>query len=133
MGYSASGIYPYLVHDTIASLAERGVLAIDAETGIANYNTAILSGIVSIMSKMGISTMQGYHAAQIFEAVGLASESSMRTSPARSAASVVFRSTICSMNVTCTTLKRSNSARLPRLISFPHQALPPGVPAAKST
>lgn len=74
VGYSASGIYPYLAHDTIASLAERGVLAIDAETGIANYNAAILSGIVSIMSKMGISTMQGYHAAQIFEAVGLASE-----------------------------------------------------------
>lgn len=74
VGYSASGIYPYLAHDTIASLAERGVLETDAETGIANYNAAILSGIVSIMSKMGISTMQGYHAAQIFEAVGLASE-----------------------------------------------------------
>lgn len=59
VGYSASGIYPYLAHDTIASLAERSVLALDAETGIANYNAAILSGIVSIMSKMGISTMPG--------------------------------------------------------------------------
>ena len=72
VGYSASGIYPYLAHDTIRSLTDRGVLAVDAETGIANYNRAIVSGIVSIMSKMGISTMQGYHAAQVFEAVGLA-------------------------------------------------------------
>lgn len=74
VGYSASGIYPYLVHDTITSLAECGVLNVSAEEGIANYNSAILSGIVSIMSKMGISTMQGYHAAQIFEAVGLSEE-----------------------------------------------------------
>ena len=74
VGYSASGICPYLAHDTIASLADRSVLLISAEEGIANYNKAILSGIVSIMSKMGISTMQGYHAAQIFEAVGLSEE-----------------------------------------------------------
>ncbi len=74
VGYSASGIYPYLAHDTILSLADRGILAVDGPTGIANYDAAILSGIVSIMSKMGISTMQGYHAAQIFEAVGLSSE-----------------------------------------------------------
>lgn len=74
VGYSASGIYPYLAHDTITALADRDVLALDSETGIANYNAAILSGIVSIMSKMGISTMQGYHAAQIFEVVGLAED-----------------------------------------------------------
>lgn len=74
VGYSASGIYPYLAHDTITALADRDVLAVDSETGIANYNAAILSGIVSIMSKMGISTMQGYHAAQIFEVVGLAED-----------------------------------------------------------
>ena len=74
VGYSASGIYPYLAHDTIRSLAEHDILAVDGPTGIANYNAAILSGIVSIMSKMGISTMQGYHAAQVFEAVGLSEE-----------------------------------------------------------
>lgn len=74
VGYSASGIYPYLAHDTIESLAERGILGVDGKTGIANYDAAIFSGIVSIMSKMGISTMQGYHAAQIFEAVGLSEE-----------------------------------------------------------
>ncbi len=74
VGYSASGIFPYLAHDTIASLCERGVVGLDADTAIANYNQAIVAGIVSIMSKMGISTMQGYHAAQVFEAVGLADE-----------------------------------------------------------
>ncbi|MDO5117392.1 MAG: glutamate synthase large subunit [Eggerthellaceae bacterium] len=71
VGYSASGIFPYLVHDTIRDLCERGIVELDVDEAIANYNRAIVAGIVSIMSKMGISTMQGYHAAQIFEAVGL--------------------------------------------------------------
>ena len=74
VGYSASGIFPYLAHDTIRSLCERGIIGLDADEAIANYNRAIVAGIVSIMSKMGISTMQGYHAAQVFEAVGLADE-----------------------------------------------------------
>ena len=72
VGYSASGVYPYLAHDTIASLCERGVIALDAAEAQRNYNKAVVAGIVSVMSKMGISTMQGYHAAQVFEAVGLA-------------------------------------------------------------
>ena len=71
VGYSASGIYPYLAHDCIRDLAVKGAISCDAETGIANYDKAITKGIVSIMSKMGISTMQGYHSAQIFEIVGL--------------------------------------------------------------
>lgn len=74
VGYSASGIYPYLAHETISSLASRGIISVTAEEGIDHYNGAIVSGIVSIMSKMGISTMQGYHAAQVFEAVGLSDE-----------------------------------------------------------
>ena len=74
VGYSASGIFPYLAHDTIRSLCERGVVTHEPEEAIRNYNGAIVAGIVSIMSKMGISTMQGYHAAQVFEAVGLSDE-----------------------------------------------------------
>lgn len=74
VGYAASGIYPYLAHDTIASLCAEGVLDLPAAEAVANYNRAIVAGIVSIMSKMGISTMQGYHAAQVFEAVGLADD-----------------------------------------------------------
>ena len=78
VGYSASGIYPYLAHETIAQMAQAGDLTaadgtpLTAEEGIANYNRAVTAGIVSIMSKMGISTVQSYHSAQIFEAVGLA-------------------------------------------------------------
>lgn len=74
VGYSASGIYPYLAHDTIRSLCARHVIDGGPDEAIARYNKAIVSGIVSIMSKMGISTMQGYHAAQVFEAVGLSSD-----------------------------------------------------------
>ena len=70
VGYSASGIYPYMAHACLRDLAERGELGISAEEGIANYNKAATAGIVSIMSKMGISTVQSYHSAQIFEAVG---------------------------------------------------------------
>ena len=77
VGYSASGIYPYMAHDAIAEMAAAGDLAakdghaLDAAEAIANYNHAATAGIVSIMSKMGISTVQSYHSAQIFEAVGL--------------------------------------------------------------
>ena len=80
VGYSASGIYPYLAHETIADLAARGDLKdasgreLTAEEGIANYDRAATAGVVSIMSKMGISTVQSYHSAQIFEAVGLAAD-----------------------------------------------------------
>ena len=80
VAYSASGIYPYRAHALVARMAEEGDLtakdgrAIGAEEAIANYNRAAVAGIVSIMSKMGISTVQSYHSAQIFEAVGLASK-----------------------------------------------------------
>ena len=74
VGFSASGIHPWGAHDAIRHLAATGELAVSAELGIQNFDKAVTAGIVSIMSKMGISTMQGYHAAQIFEAVGLAPE-----------------------------------------------------------
>ena len=80
VGYSASGVYPYLAHATIAHMAAAGDLVaadgtpLTAAEGIANYNRAVTAGIVAIMSKMGISTVQSYHSAQIFEAVGLAPE-----------------------------------------------------------
>ncbi len=74
VGYSASGIYPYMAHECIADLAAKGAIAVSAEEGIANYNKAVTAGITSVMSKMGISTVQSYHSAQIFEAVGLKQE-----------------------------------------------------------
>ncbi|MGN0076546.1 MAG: glutamate synthase central domain-containing protein, partial [Parafannyhessea sp.] len=74
VGYGASAIYPYLAHQLIRQLADDGHIKVDGEKGVANYNKALTAGIVSIMSKMGISTMQGYHSAQIFEVVGLAKD-----------------------------------------------------------
>ena len=64
----------------IAALAAQHDLAtadgveLSASEGIGRFNRAATAAIVSIMSKMGISTMQSYHSAQIFEAVGLAPE-----------------------------------------------------------
>lgn len=74
IGYSASAIYPYMAHECIAHLAETGQIPLSAEQGIANYNKAVVAGVLSIMSKMGISTVQSYHSAQIFEAVGFTQE-----------------------------------------------------------
>ncbi len=74
VGYSASGIYPYMAHECIRDLCERGELDVDGDTAVANYDKAVTAGITSIMSKMGISTMQGYHSAQIFEILGLDDE-----------------------------------------------------------
>ena len=74
VGYSASGIYPYLAHECIADLCARGELSLAPEEACSAYDRAVTAGIVSIMSKMGISTMQGYHSAQIFEVLGLSDE-----------------------------------------------------------
>ena len=74
VSFSASAILPYMAHDCIRDLCERGELELAPEEACANYDRAVTAGIVSIMSKMGISTMQGYHSAQIFEIVGLADE-----------------------------------------------------------
>ena len=72
VSFSASAILPYMAHDCIRDLCARGELELAPEEACANYDRAVTAGIVSIMSKMGISTMQGYHSAQIFEIVGLA-------------------------------------------------------------
>ena len=74
VSFSASAVCPYLAHDCIRDLCARGALELPAEEACANYDRAVTAGIVSIMSKMGISTMQGYHSAQIFEVVGLSEE-----------------------------------------------------------
>ncbi len=70
-GYGASAVNPYLAFETIREMKERGTLEIPLETAFSNYLTGITKGVVKIMSKMGISTVQSYHGAQIFEALGL--------------------------------------------------------------
>ncbi|WP_312730461.1 glutamate synthase central domain-containing protein, partial [Enterococcus sp.] len=63
VGYGASGVHPYGAYQTLAhfELSEK----------IESYRKACEKGIVKIMSRMGISTIAGYHGAQLFEAVGI--------------------------------------------------------------
>ena len=74
LGYGARAINPYLAQDCIQELVDRRMLDKDCHQAILDYNKAILAGIVKIASKMGISTLQSYQSAQIFEAVGICRE-----------------------------------------------------------
>ena len=74
LGYGVRAINPYLAHDTISQLITDGLLDKELTTAVRDYNFAILHGIVKIASKMGISTVQSYQSAQIFEAVGISRE-----------------------------------------------------------
>ena len=69
LGFGASAIYPYLAHECIEELIEKDILDKEPSKAIEDYNAAILSGIVKIAAKMGISTLQSYQGAQIFEAI----------------------------------------------------------------
>lgn len=71
LGYGAIAINPYLAHEAIGELIENNMLNKDLYEAIKDYDKAILSGVVKIASKMGISTLQSYQSAQIFEAIGI--------------------------------------------------------------
>lgn len=74
LGYGACAINPYLAHESIRYLIETNMLKKDYYAAVEDYNHAVLSGIVKIASKMGISTIQSYQGAKIFEAIGLKEE-----------------------------------------------------------
>lgn len=71
LGYGACAINPYLAQESIRELIENGMLDKDYYAAVDDYNNAVLNGIVKIASKMGISTIQSYQGAQIFEAIGI--------------------------------------------------------------
>jgi len=72
LGYGTDAINPYLALESIAHMIENGTIQeISLEKATQNYIKAGTKGIVKVMSKMGISTVQSYKGAQIFEAVGL--------------------------------------------------------------
>ncbi|HEV2323987.1 MAG TPA: glutamate synthase large subunit [Terracidiphilus sp.] len=73
IGYGASAVNPYLAIETIHDLHRRGLLPenITAEYAEKNFVKAINKGLLKTISKMGISTLQSYRGAQVFEAVGL--------------------------------------------------------------
>lgn len=71
LGYGASAVNPYLALDTIREQVNNNMLDKDYYAAVEDYTHAILHGIVKIASKMGISTIQSYQGAQIFEAIGI--------------------------------------------------------------
>lgn len=73
-GFGARAVNPYLAHECIAELIDVGLLDKDYHTAIEDYNKALLDGVVKTAAKMGISTIQSYQSARIFEAVGLSRE-----------------------------------------------------------
>jgi len=73
-GYGADCINPYLAYEAVEYLLKEEEIKLDLETAVDHYIKAVEKGILKILSKMGISTLQSYRGAQIFEALGLNQE-----------------------------------------------------------
>jgi glutamate synthase domain-containing protein 2/glutamate synthase domain-containing protein 3 len=72
LGYGAGVVNPYLAFETLDDMRHQGLLTgVTHDEAVGHYIHALNKGILKVMSKMGISTLQGYCGAQIFEAVGL--------------------------------------------------------------
>jgi len=73
LGYGAGTINPYVAFETLDAMIGQGMIKpeIDHAEAVYKYRKAIKKGVVKVMSKMGISTIQSYRGAQIFEAIGL--------------------------------------------------------------
>ncbi|PAW64023.1 MAG: glutamate synthase large subunit [Opitutia bacterium Tous-C1TDCM] len=72
IGYGCSAINPYVAFETIDDMIREGMLpGLDHKKGCANFVKAASKGVVKVMSKMGISAIQSYRGAQVFEALGL--------------------------------------------------------------
>lgn len=72
LGYGISAVNPYLVFESLQDMIKQGLLrGISHEKAVKNYVKGVTKGVTKILSKMGISTIQSYRGAQIFEAVGL--------------------------------------------------------------
>jgi glutamate synthase (ferredoxin) len=72
IGYGCGAINPYLVFETLEDMLREGLLeGVDCQTACRNYVKAAGKGVVKVIAKMGISTIQSYRGAQVFEAIGL--------------------------------------------------------------
>ncbi|HYA36488.1 MAG TPA: glutamate synthase large subunit, partial [Candidatus Binataceae bacterium] len=75
IGYGAGAINPYLAYSTLCEMIRDGQLKdIDEDAAIKHFIKAVTKSLTKVASKMGISTIQSYHGAQIFEAIGLGKE-----------------------------------------------------------
>ncbi len=73
-GYGASIINPYLAFSVVERLVKEKLIQLDYEKAEKNFIKAVNNGLLKILSKMGISTLRSYRAAQIFEAIGISNE-----------------------------------------------------------
>jgi len=71
IGYGASAVNPYLAIETLEDMVNKGRLKANFPTALKNFKKSINKGLLKVFSKMGISTLQSYRGAQIFEAIGL--------------------------------------------------------------
>jgi glutamate synthase domain-containing protein 2/glutamate synthase domain-containing protein 1/glutamate synthase domain-containing protein 3 len=71
IGYGADAIYPWLAYQSIVQLACEGWFSADTDEATNRMKKAIEGGILKVMSKMGISTLESYKGAQVFQAIGL--------------------------------------------------------------
>jgi hypothetical protein len=75
LGYGAGAVNPYLAYATLEDHGGRRILKdVSADEAVKNYRKAVDKGVLKVMTKMGISTLQSYRGAQIFEAIGLESD-----------------------------------------------------------
>jgi glutamate synthase (ferredoxin) len=72
IGYGCGAINPYLAFETLDDMIRQGLLVnVDYKTACKNYIKAVTKGVIKVASKIGISTLQSYRGAQIFESIGL--------------------------------------------------------------
>lgn len=74
LGFGARAINPYLAHECVTELIDKHLLDKDYHTALQDYDNALLAGIVKTAAKMGISVLQSYQSAKIFEAIGLSED-----------------------------------------------------------
>ncbi|MDY6779931.1 MAG: glutamate synthase central domain-containing protein, partial [Halobacteria archaeon] len=74
IGYGADAVNPYLAYESIRDMSYEGLIDEEADEAIEKFVHAVEDGILKVMSKMGISTLESYKGAQVFEAVGLDSD-----------------------------------------------------------
>lgn len=71
LGYGANAVYPYLIYESLPILLEEDEYQVSIDEASRNFVKAMTKGLLKVMSKMGISTVQSYIGAQIFEAIGI--------------------------------------------------------------
>ena len=74
IAFGARAVNPYLAHECIRAMCEGGQIQKAADEAVRSYDRALTDGVLKIASKMGVSTLQAYQSAQLFEAVGLDSQ-----------------------------------------------------------